>query len=286
VIIGKDGWLYLGEDVEAPCRPALAIGETLARLARLEHMVTGSGRRLVLVVAPDKSSIAPEHLPDTYPGEGCAARRRRDFWAAFAADPPVSTFVDLRSPLLRRQAADGEPVYRALDTHWTPLGATVYVRELANALEPAIWQGTRVERAGVVQMGGELARMLGEPRSEPVARWEVVRPGVRGNFATAGLSGAPATIANSSTGAGLFESRTALLVDSFSLPQISGSALFSLFSDARAVYSEGATPDTIASLIAGAETVVVEAVERYVVSGASSLLRDDTLAAIAAAVTP
>jgi hypothetical protein len=284
VIVGKDGWLYLGEDVQAACRPAFAIDDTLARLERLERVITDSGRRLVLVVAPDKSSILPEHLPDSYPGEECASRHRREFWASFTGDPPVSTYVDLRGPLLRQQADDREPIYRVLDTHWAPRGATVYVRELAAALEPAIWQGTRVERTGDVELGGGLAEMLGRPRRETVSKWEVIRPGVRGNFASVGLSGSPVTISNASTGVALFTPRSALLVDSFSLPQISGAALYSLFADARAVFSEGATPLTIAGMVAEAETVVVEAVERYVVSGASSLLRDDTLAAITAAV--
>jgi hypothetical protein len=286
VVVGRDGWLFLGEDVERACTPAFSVDATLERLTRLERMIVDSGRRMVLVVPPDKSSIAPEYLPDEYAGDECATARTRAFWARFEADPPVSGYVDLRAPLLWQQAADGVPIYRKLDTHWTPHAATVYVHELANALDPELWEGTRVEQTGSTEVGGDLAQLLGRPATEAVAQWDVVRPGVDGNFARVGLRAEPVAVANTSSGVALFGPRTALLLDSFSLRQVSGSTLFSLFADASALYTEAASPETIAGMIAGAEVVVVEAVERYIVSGTTVLLADATLTAIDAALGP
>jgi hypothetical protein len=249
-------------------------------------MIVASGRRLVLVVAPDKTSVVPEHLPATYPGEGCATARKRAFWTRFEAEQPVSTFVDLRSELLAESDADPEPLYRKLDTHWTPRAATVYARALAHALDPAIWEGTRVERTGTRDESGDLAGLIGRTEREVVVQWDVVRPGVQGNFASIGLRAEPVAVSNSSNGTLLFMPRTALLLDSFSLREVSGSALYSLFADGHALYSEAAAPVVIAGEIAAAEVVVVEMVERYVVSGATVLLADDTLAAIDAALVP
>jgi hypothetical protein len=286
VVVGMDGWLYLGEDIERACTPTFSVENTLDRLERLEQTITRSGRRFVLVIAPDKSSVVPEHLPESYAGDACATARKREFWARFRADPPVSTYVDLRTPLLQQQDADREPVFRRLDTHWTPLGATVYAHELAKLLDPAIWEGTRIERTGSRDISGDLAQLLGRPDAETVAQWDVVRPGVQGNFAQIGLRAEPVAVSNTSTGVTLFGPRAALLLDSFSLKQISGTAVYSLFADASALYSEAASPETIGREIASADVVVVEAVERYVVSGASSLLADLTLAAIESALGP
>ena len=281
VIIGRDGWLYLGEDLARACRPTHGIVDTLARLRRLDRMVTESGRRLVLVVAPDKSSVIPEHLPEAYSTDGCALRHRRDFWERFDADPPVAVYVDLDARFARLRS---DAVYRKLDSHWTPQGAAIYAQELATALDPRLWEGTRVVRTGTRELGGDLAQLLGRRTTEAVAEWEVVRPGVHGNFGNVALGAEPASILNRSTGVALFPQRTLLLVDSFSLKQVSGTAVFSLFEGAVALYSQAARPQTIAREIAEAEVVVVEAAERYVVSGESSLLADETLVAIEAAL--
>jgi hypothetical protein len=286
VLEGMDGWLYLGEDVQRACEPALSIGDTLDRLARLDRAITRSGRRFLLVIAPDKSSVFPDHLPEDYAGAACATTRKREFWRQFRADPPVATQVELITPLLEEQRRAGEPVFRKLDTHWTPLGATVYARELADLLEPSLWVGTRVERTGARRAGGDLAQLLGQPRQERVVEWTIVRPGVQGNFDRVGPGVVPAAVRNTSTGVALFGPRTALLVDSFSLPQVSGSAVYSLFADASVLYTEAAAPATIALEIAGADVVVVEAVERYLVGGGTVLLAGATLDAIDAALRP
>jgi hypothetical protein len=160
----------------------------------------------------------------------------------------------------------------------------VYLEELANALDARLWEGTQVVSTGTRELSGDLARLLGRRAAEPVSGWEVRRAGVRGNFASAMVGAAPASIVNTSRGAALFTAPTALLVDSFSLPQVSGSGLFSFFADASALFAEGAPPLTIAAQIARSQVVIVEVAERFLVSGASVMVADRTLAAIDAAV--
>ena len=72
VIAGRRGLAVLRQDVENLCRPTRAVSEVMERLDRLAAAVEASGRRFVLVVAPDKSSVYPRALPDTYLGEDCA----------------------------------------------------------------------------------------------------------------------------------------------------------------------------------------------------------------------
>jgi alginate O-acetyltransferase complex protein AlgJ len=284
VIEGTDGWLYLGEELGRACRPTFGVEETVARLRRLDRLVTTSGRRFVLVVAPNKSSIVPEHLPARDAGDGCAIRRRRAFWARFHDDSPVSAVVDLATPLKRLHGTNREPVYRRLDTHWTPRGAVVYAHELAKVLDPRLWEGARVVSTGTQQRSGDLVQLLGRRDAEAVTGWAVQRPGVKGNFAVVPVGAAPVPVINTSTDAALFTPRTALLVDSFSLNQISGGAVFSFFADAVALFSEAARPQTIANEIAASQVVVAEVAERFLVAGDTALLTDDTLTAIDAAL--
>jgi hypothetical protein len=157
---------------------------------------------------------------------------------------------------------------------------------LAQALDPGLWPGATVLSTGTRQLGGDLSQLLGRRDAEPVAGWEIRRPGVTGNFDEISIGAAATPITNTSTGAALFAPRTTLLVDSFSLKQISGSAIFSLFTDAVALFSEAATASTIADAIRSSDVVVAEVAERFLVSGDSSLLADGTLAAIEAAVPP
>ena len=137
VIEGKDGWLYLGGDMRIPCLATRPVGETVSELTALRDVVEKSGRRFVFVVAPDKSSVVPEHLPDDYPGKRCARERKAEMWDALGGiEGREDWLIDLREPLLDRQAADGADIYRPNDTHWTPRGGAVFGQELLGVLSP------------------------------------------------------------------------------------------------------------------------------------------------------
>jgi hypothetical protein len=279
VVVGKDGWLYIGQDYENPCKPVRTLDEIFERIARLERMVTQSGRRFVFTIAPDKSTIVPQYLPDTIVGEDCATARKRDFWKRLEADTPASYF-DLRAPLRRQQDADGEPIYLKIDTHWGLHGAAVYAEQLAKALDPAIWEGTRVTYLGTTNRGsGDLARLLGdEDRREPRTAWGVERPGVEGNFDDVSLGNGPVQVVNTTTGVALFKPRTALLGDSFT--DASFRAVYSLFADLVRVSNERTPGSQAAQAVAGAEVVIFEVVERNIVSGDSSIISDKGLSLI------
>jgi hypothetical protein len=282
VVVGKDGWLYIGHDFEYPCEPVRSVDEIFQGLARLEQLVTESGRRFVFTIAPDKSTIVPEHLPGTLVGKECAAARKREFWKRLDADPPASYF-DLRAPLERQQDADGEPIYLKIDTHWGLHGAAVYAEELANALDPAIWKGTRVTRLGTSRSGGDLARLLGDSnRREPRTVWGVERPGVNGNFDEVGLSNDPVHVVNTTTGVSLFQPRTALLGDSFT--DASFRAVYSLFADLVRVNNQQTDGALTARAVADADVVVFQVVERNIVSGKSAIISSDALELIESAL--
>src|SRR5690606_29540335 len=69
VIEGKDGWLFLGHDISYRCVPRMDLDRVIAGLRRWRDVVEASGRKFVLVIAPDKSTLYPEYLPDEYAGQ-------------------------------------------------------------------------------------------------------------------------------------------------------------------------------------------------------------------------
>ncbi len=134
VILGKDDWLFYAAedslDLYANKRP-LSDGQLEnareALAARVRH-ARQLGAAYLFVVAPDKHTIYPEHMPRFL------ARRERlsQFDQLLAVTNPAGLpVVDLRPALLRGKA--NGLVYYKDDTHWTDWGAYLGYRTLIAA---------------------------------------------------------------------------------------------------------------------------------------------------------
>jgi len=166
VLLGHHGWMFLGDSdvirVEEGLNP-FEPAELKAWTDRLEK----DARELrahriwfLVVVAPDKSSIYPEELPD-YVRLAGAGRTRTDEFMAACADTHVSC-LDLRPALLLAKS-QGTQVFQRLDTHWTDLGASKAFSAIDSVLFPprpqtGHWGASFVSRE---ESGGDLARFLG-----------------------------------------------------------------------------------------------------------------------------
>jgi alginate O-acetyltransferase complex protein AlgJ len=285
VIQGDDGWLYFGPDVSNLCNATRSVSEVLSRLNRLGTAVEASGRKFVLVVAPDKTTMVPQHLPSDYLGEDCAAQRRTEFWNALSASPPVG-YLDLRGPLKAEQERTGDPIYRPNDTHWGPLGAAVYVQQLAQRLDPALGASTSVADAGQATEPGDLSAMIGTPKDDKVTNVQLERPGVtpvgRDSLAVPEMPYSPETFRNKTSDAPLFQPRTFVLGDSFT--NASTAMIGQLFSSITLLHNEvaGPYPQAVADTMADSDVVVYEIVERTISSGGGALIDDGSLTAIEA----
>ncbi|GII60553.1 hypothetical protein Skr01_06380 [Sphaerisporangium krabiense] len=280
VIEGRDGWLYFGDDVAEACRPAGTTAGILDRVRRLGEIVRRSGRRFVFTVAPDKTTVSPDKLPDRFLGEGCLRGRKKEFWAALdAARPPG--YLDLRAPLLRLQRDTGEPAYFRTDSHWSERSAALYGEELARVLRPGLSEDTRLTFLGRSPREGDLGRLLGAPRQEDAARWRLDRDGVRRVAQDDRDAPLAFRVTNASARAALFRPRTLLIGDSFtreSTPWITP-----YFADLTVLRSDAparAGPERVAGYVRDAEVVVFEMVERYWAGGHGETLTDETLAAV------
>lgn len=271
VLQGKDGWLFLGADVSGACEPLQPLDETLAGLTRFGEMMQRAGKTYVFTVAPDKSTMNPDKMPETYVGDDCAPEAKSAFWERMQDDPPVG-YVDLRQELERVQEQDGENLWRPSDTHWAQRGGLVYAQELAEALDPALWRTSRIVPTGPVQLQADLAAQLGTPRKDEVPGWRLEREGVTVTEQR------PTTLAATTTGAPLHTPPTLILGDSFT--QSSLNLLAPLFASARIVQPATATDDPAAlvSAILSSDTVVLQIVERSVVAGDVPIIDEAFLA--------
>ena len=260
VLQGRDGWLFFGADVSGACEPLLPLDETLAGLTRFGELVQRAGKTYVFTVAPDKSTMNPDKLPESYVGDDCAPEAKRAFWERMEADPPLG-YVDLKQELERVQEEGGENLWRPSDTHWAQRGGLVYAQEVAEALDPALWRTSRITPTGPVELQADLAAQLGTPRKDEVPGWRLEREGVTVTEQRA------TTLAATTTGAPLHTPPTLILGDSFT--QSSLSLLAPLFASARIVQPATATddPPALVSAILSSDTVVLEIVERSVVAG-------------------
>ncbi len=124
VVAGRDGWLYWGghEEIEQHSGVRLLSREEidvwLERLRAYHDWLASRGIRFVFALAPDKSEIYPEHLPEGIPAG--AITPADQILRALKAEGTIDV-VDLR-PVIREAKSLGEIYYR-YDSHWKPAAA-------------------------------------------------------------------------------------------------------------------------------------------------------------------
>ncbi len=178
VVVGKSGWLFLGdhyeESVSVKRRPAgegdLATAQRFADQTKAwdrwyrEHGV----ETWRILICADKDSIYPDLLPRwDRPVDGTATDL-----AIQRADSPI--VVDSRPALRQARHAGGLPLYLRTDTHWTDGGAWVAYRALAQSWmkdEPGLaWlRESDVALAASTQPSGDLAHLLSVSDDRPDA---------------------------------------------------------------------------------------------------------------------
>jgi len=174
VIIGKEGWLFLGNinpyfneiDYYRNLKPF-----TIRELRYWQLLLEGRrnwlrrrGIQYLFVVAPNKSTIYPEFMPDEVkkinPGS------RLDQLIAHLQRYSTMEIVDLRPAL--RAAKEIRPAYYRTDTHWNEWGGYVAYREIIQRLQ-AHYRFIRPQSLQGFQLrlqpfrSGDLAFMLSLP---------------------------------------------------------------------------------------------------------------------------
>ncbi|GFK95244.1 putative alginate O-acetylase AlgJ [Fundidesulfovibrio magnetotacticus] len=140
VLAGKNGWLYLAQEnpslnvisdyrVIAPLTPEqLAVWVKVFTSRR--DWLAARGIRYMVVVAPNKASIYPEHIPERFNKARDVSKLDQLCSALANADVDV---LDLRPALM--EAKTNGKAYYSTDSHWTPFGAFFAYRATADQLK-------------------------------------------------------------------------------------------------------------------------------------------------------
>lgn len=273
---GKDDWLYYGQDVQARCDPVTDIATVIDGLNRLRRAVESSGRKFVLVVAPDKYTMEPQHLPDHYVGKDCAPAREAEFWQRV---PAATGMIDLRPALTAAMHTGTDPIYDQHDTHWTYGGGMTMANAIAQAITPGVTRTWRVSPLGIRSWTGDLEKMLGRAVDRRLPSYRMSPDGGptdRARYIASDFK-VPLRLTQTSTPppAGLVQPKTAVIADSFT--QFAAPYLAAGFRDVTVVHTDslaGSEPEQLAALFADTDVITFEFVERNVVGGHSTMLRD------------
>jgi hypothetical protein len=159
VIQGSDGWLYYGLDIQSKCQPNQPLATTMAELEQLRSAIEASGRKLVLVIAPDKTTVLPDNLPTDYAGKQCAQQAGAEFWTDVTHQAGA---VDLREELRTIYRLDNVPTYFSQDTHWTDAGALVMLHAVAERVQHGVSDTWRETPGQQVTGPADLPRLVGQ----------------------------------------------------------------------------------------------------------------------------
>lgn len=177
IILGKDGWLFFGEEAaRISYQRLIALSEAdctawTRSLRLIREWLSERGIPFVVMVPPNKSTVYGEYMPDSI-------RSREvppliDQFIGCAGEAGVEV-LDFRDEFL--EAKEELQLYPRTDTHWTPAGAHLGYRKLMvtlNARFPALFNGDH----SLIRLGeeeeytGDLAVMAGlENISEKLPR--------------------------------------------------------------------------------------------------------------------
>ncbi|NNC42678.1 MAG: hypothetical protein HKO03_05515 [Acidimicrobiia bacterium] len=155
VTLGRDGWLYYTPTLDQDCFDDRWPETIASNVARLQDAYAGAGKRLIVVVGPDKASIYPEHLPNV---SSCVEENWRRLNQALGALERQDV-VRLWEPL--QAAATEELVYLEADTHWNDVGASIAARELLETLEAGVFGESDISFDSVQPAPSDLRGLLG-----------------------------------------------------------------------------------------------------------------------------
>jgi hypothetical protein len=271
VAIGEDGWLFYtgekileqhtGENVFAPAE----LERWVAVMTQNRDWLARRGVALVIMIAPDKSTIYPEKLP-AYPRPPGRTTRADQLVERLKGTDLV--LVDPRRALIDAKASS--PPYFAGDSHWTEAGAYIAYRQLMErvrekfpAVEPADRQDYDIA-PGPGPNDQAFLLGLGDDLTYTVERWtrrasHLIRTVTR-NPGSADAWGWPVRFVETD-----LKDRPRVLVfgDSFTDYVLGPTFLYETFRDPVYTHHNGGTFDFRLVDEAKPDLVIVQLAERY-----------------------
>lgn len=168
-VIGEDGWIYYGKDLDLITLPGFLDGESptaLEAVLDFRDQLSRGEVELLVVPVPSKASANPRHLSSWTSALETASNT--DMAAFFQALRENGVhFLDFED-LFARSRARTPDLYLARDTHWTPDTMALVARAVADQIRGLLGEeasgGARwVLEEQPVQGAGDLVGMLQLP---------------------------------------------------------------------------------------------------------------------------
>jgi alginate O-acetyltransferase complex protein AlgJ len=257
---GRDGFLFLRNDIALECAPPIGTAATAAGLRDAMQAIAATGRDVVTMVAPNKTTIDGDLLPSDTNGLGCYRSYSDQLWEQLDT-ASIYGWVNVRR-LMTATPPAGEERFKRTDTHWNGLGSILAVRAAVEHFRPGLWNEAEIV-TGSQRYTGDLTVLDGRPFTDTTRSAEVRRPEVT-RTSDAGVAAVPTPdsrhIVNTAAAGQLIPGKTLLLMDSFGIAAMDQIAPW--FEDLTAVSLNDFDPSTFVSLIHDADRVWFLSVER------------------------
>ncbi|GAA4447293.1 hypothetical protein ACFQV2_39170 [Actinokineospora soli] len=278
VIEGTDGWLYLGDEVAVRCKQDVPTAETMRQIRAVKEGIEASGRDFLLVIAPDKITVEPEHLPQRYPGQDCVRPVTDEFWRLIKEG---NLALDLRSEIHRVAESRGVPVYPARDAHWDDIGGLLMARGIAEWLRPGVTKDWVVADGEPWRVPADLPPLIGRTGDIEGRHYSVKPDGVREQARDVPQDFTTPLHLNTTSGPGTYGRKVAMLGDSFTIraKRYLGAAFGDLTLLHYKQLQEGDRQAAIKMLV-DSDVVVFEVAERALVKGNSVLFAPEVVEAM------
>ncbi len=174
VLLGAEGWLFSRASLTARCSDEASPREVVATIRKIDKVLRASGRRFLLVVAPNKEAIYPEYLGESSGLAECARDFRRELRSRLE-QAELAEDLDLWQTLVSLKQRVTREIYWPHDTHWTSESALEVTRRIVERLDPDLWDEAEVVISPQSDHRGDLADLIGLPAWDPAVSHEVDR---------------------------------------------------------------------------------------------------------------
>ena len=175
VLEGSDGYLFLANAFDNACNPHGSPESVSSGLKRFADIVLKSGRKIVVTVAPDKSSVQTDKLPTNNPKAECWETHSDQLWSAMS-EAQIPGYIDLRAIFRDTVMKTRTPLYLRQDSHWNREGSLVALENVVTAFQPGIWDKSAIKYHGQIRYGGDLEAMRGGTKTDETPDFGVNRP--------------------------------------------------------------------------------------------------------------
>lgn len=263
VVIGKNGWLFLGEDLTKACEPLGNLTNVFSNLTKIHDALDRLGKRFLVVVAPDKTTFMDNQLRSSA-NVKCARAFKEQLWNQLETTPPPG-YVDVRTPLEQERTRNPRDLYHHTDTHWNDYAASVATKAVIDNIDPQLWNTGNIVRLADQHKAADLTRLLGRSTTERAPTLELRRQVVRSATETNDPR-IPQSLHVSNTAIGstpLVPGSALFLHDSFG--ELIDPMLSTFFADFVSMAHIQMSPEIKAQRFLEADTVIYEVVERHLV---------------------